>query len=62
MFTNCKPYIIFLFIGTHWGEIEERETGDKRNKKLLKSNKETLFKRNGKKKKNRNFDIGGIVK
>ena len=25
IFTNCKPYIIFLFNGTHRGEIEERE-------------------------------------
>ena len=25
LFTNCKPYIIFLFSGTHWGEIEGRE-------------------------------------
>ena len=51
LFTNCKPYIIFLFSGAHWGEIEERETGERRNKKLLKNNKETLFKWNGKKEK-----------
>ena len=61
LFTNCKPYIIFLFSETHWGEIEERETEEKRNKKLLKNNKEILFKWNGKKK-NKSFDTGDIVK
>ena len=25
IFTNCKPYIIFLFNGTHRGEIEGRQ-------------------------------------
>ena len=44
LFINCNPYIIFLFNGAHQGEIGERETGERRNKKLLKNNKETLFK------------------
>ena len=61
---HCSPIVnrilFFYSVGFHWGEIEERETGDRRNKKLLKNNKETLFKWNGKK--NRNFDIGGIIK
>ena len=50
LFIYCKLYIIFLFNGAHWGEIEERETRERWNKKLLKNNKETLFKWNGKKK------------
>ena len=60
LFTNCKSYIIFLFSGAHWGEIEEREIRERRNKKLLKNNKETLFKWNGKKK-NRS-DVLYIIK
>ena len=40
---------------------KERDRGERRKiKKLLKNNKETLLKRNGKK--NRKFDIGCIVK
>ena len=42
------------------GLTEERETEERRIKKLLKNNKGTLFKWNGKK--NRSFDIGGIIK
>ena len=51
---HCSPIVnrilFFYLVGFHWGEIEERETGDRRNKRLLKNNKETLFKWNGKKK------------
>ena len=35
LLTNCKPYIIFLFSEAHWGEIEERETKERRNKKII---------------------------
>ena len=38
----------------------ERDRRERKNKKLLKNNKETLFKWNGKK--NRSFDIDDIVK
>ena len=38
----------------------ERDRRERKNKKLSKNNKETLFKWNGKK--NRSFDIGDIIK
>ena len=41
-------------------ETEKRDRGERKNKKLLKNNKETIFKWNGKK--NKNFDIGCMVK
>ena len=40
LFINYKPYIIFYSMGP----TEERETEERRIKKLLKNNKGTLFK------------------